>query len=150
MEGWLGLRSLRTLELRVTRQSQTAAALVKWLSSQLDNKSSTVGQLVERIHHASLQPEAAEEGSWLRKQMPAGYGPVFAIVMKEMDLAKKLPSKLHLFHHATSLGGVESLIEWRAMTDPHVDQRLLRVSIGVEGFEDLKRDFEQALAALKK
>ncbi|KAK8925231.1 trans-sulfuration enzyme [Metarhizium anisopliae BRIP 53293] len=150
MEGWLGLRSLRTLELRVTRQSQTAAALVKWLSSQLGDSSTVVGQLVEKLHHASLQPEAAEEGSWLRQQMPAGYGPVFAIVMKDMDLAKKLPSRLRLFHHATSLGGIESLIEWRAMTDPLVDQRLLRVSIGVEGFEDLKRDIEQAFESLKK
>jgi cystathionine beta-lyase/cystathionine gamma-synthase len=35
--------------------------------------------------------------------------------MKERDLARRLPSKLQLFHHATSLGGVESLIEWRTM-----------------------------------
>lgn len=149
MEGWLGLRSLRTLELRVTRQSQTAAALVKWLSGQLGDPSTTVGKLVEKLHHASLQPEAAEKGSWLTKQMPVGYGPVFAIVMKDMEAAKKLPSRLRLFHHATSLGGIESLIEWRAMTDPYVDQRLLRVSIGVEGFEDLKSDFEQAFESLK-
>ncbi|VUC20542.1 unnamed protein product, partial [Clonostachys rosea] len=63
--------------------------------------------------------------------------------------AKKLPSKLQLFHHATSLGGVESLIEWRSMTDPNVDPRLLRVSIGVEGLEDLKQDLQQGFEALK-
>jgi cystathionine gamma-synthase len=45
--------------------------------------------------------------------MPKGYGPVFSIAMKEAVYAKHLPSKLNLFHHATSLGGVESLIEWR-------------------------------------
>lgn len=160
MEGWLGLRSLRTLELRVVRQSQTATALVGWLAEQLKSSSSdssstppsssVTARVVERLHHASLQPEAAEPGSWLQKQMPVGYGPVFAIVMKDVDLARKLPSRLRLLHHATSLGGVESLIEWRALSDPRVDQRLLRVSVGVEALEDLKADFEQAFASLDR
>ncbi|KAG6013328.1 hypothetical protein E4U43_007357 [Claviceps pusilla] len=162
LEGWLGLRSLRTLELRVTRQSQTATALVAWLNGQLkqqqqqqqqqdpDSPGTVVGRVVERLHHASLQPEAADEDSWLRKQMAGGYGPVFAIVMKNVEQAKRLPGRLALFHHATSLGGVESLIEWRAMTDPHVDPRLMRVSIGVESFEDLKADLEQALGSLSR
>ncbi|KAF7549692.1 hypothetical protein G7046_g8264 [Stylonectria norvegica] len=82
--------------------------------------------------------------------MPGGYGPVFSIYLRDPETAKRLPSKLRLFHHATSLGGVESLIEWRAMTDPNVDKRLLRVSIGVEGFEDLKADLLQGLEALQK
>ncbi|KAG5974346.1 hypothetical protein E4U55_008224, partial [Claviceps digitariae] len=165
LEGWLGLRSLRTLELRVTRQSQTATALVAWLDAQLKqhqqqqrqgeedpespgSPGTIVGRVVERLYHASLQPEAADQDSWLRKQMKGGYGPVFAFVMKDVERAKRLPSRLRLFHHATSLGGVESLIEWRAMTDPRVDPRLMRVSIGVESFEDLKADLEQALASL--
>lgn len=150
LEGWLGVRSLRTLELRVTRQSNTATALVAWLAEQKKDPSSAVGELLETIQHASLQKEASEEGSWLRKQMPGGYGPVFAIWLKDGEVAKRLPSKLNLFHHATSLGGVESLIEWRAMTDPKVDKRLLRVSIGVEGLEDLKDDLLQGLEALRK
>ncbi|KAI8719051.1 hypothetical protein NCS52_00685500 [Fusarium sp. LHS14.1] len=150
LEGWLGIRSLRTLELRVLRQSETATALVAWLAEQKKDASSAVGTLVELIQHASLQPEAAVEGSWLRKQMPNGYGPVFSLYLSDGEVAKRLPNKLRLFHHATSLGGVESLIEWRAMTDPNVDKRLLRVSIGVEGLEDLKQDLLQGLEALKK
>lgn len=150
LEGWLGLRSLRTLELRVTRQSQTATALVAWLAEEQANKSSAVGSLIERVQHASLQPEAAQEGSWLRNQMSGGWGPVFALWLRDTEDAKRLPSKLQLFHHATSLGGVESLIEWRAMTDPNVDKKLLRVSIGVEGLEDLKADLKQGLEALSK
>lgn len=149
LEGWLGIRSLRTLELRVTRQSATATALVSWLAGQLGDPSTAIGSLVDRVQHASLQPEAADPGSWLRRQMPVGYGPVFAIWMKDQEAAKKLPSRLRLFHHATSLGGVESLIEWRAMTDPGVDKRLLRVSIGVEALEDLKEDLQQGLDSLK-
>jgi cystathionine beta-lyase/cystathionine gamma-synthase len=150
LEGWLGLRSVRSLELRVKRQSETATALVQWLSSQLKDSSSAVSAVVDKVLHASLQPEASVEGSWLRKQMPSGYGPVFAILMKETELAKRLPSKLHLFHHATSLGGAESLIEWRRMSDNTVDPRLLRVSIGIEGFEDLKEELHNAFEELKK
>lgn len=104
LESWLGMRSLRTLELRVTRQSATATALVSWLHGQLQDSSSTVHRVVEQVHHASLQAEATEEDSWLRKQMPNGYGPVFSITLKDANLAKRLPSKLRLFQHATVLG----------------------------------------------
>ncbi|KAH8170256.1 cys/Met metabolism PLP-dependent enzyme domain-containing protein [Sarocladium implicatum] len=151
-EGWLGIRSLRTLELRVMRQSQTATALVSWLSSIASDKSSQdpIARLIAGVQHASIQPEASEEGSWLRRQMPGGWGPVFSLLMVDEDTARRLPSKLRLFDHATSLGGVESLIEWRAMTDPKVDRRLLRVSVGVEGLEDLKEDLHQGIMSLKK
>ncbi|QYS98845.1 hypothetical protein H0G86_006000 [Trichoderma simmonsii] len=150
LEGWLGMRSLRTLELRVNRQSATATALVSWLAEQAKDDETAAGKTIERIQHASLQPEAAQEGSWLRQQMPNGYGPVFAVTLKNKELAKRLPGKLGLFQHATSLGGVESLVEWRAMTDRTVDQRLLRVSVGVESLEDLKADLQQGLEALLK
>jgi cystathionine beta-lyase/cystathionine gamma-synthase len=55
---------------------------------------------------------------------------------------------LKFFHHATSLGGVESLIEWRRMSDKGVDSRLLRVSVGVEGWEDLKTDLLDGMKSL--
>jgi cystathionine gamma-synthase len=148
LEGWLGIRSLRTLELRVTRQSQTATQLVSWFATELNTPSSVVAATVECVQHASLQPEARMEGSWLRKQMPGGYGPVFAILMRSEALAKRVPSRLRLFHHATSLGGVESMIEWRAILDTTVSKKLLRVSVGVEGLEDLKADFQQAFTSL--
>ncbi|CAK7225640.1 hypothetical protein SBRCBS47491_005959 [Sporothrix bragantina] len=148
LEGWLGVRSMRTLELRVERQSKNAAQLVAWLAAEQKKEGSLVSQVVERIHHASLQPEAADKDSWLNQQMPRGFGPVFSVVLRNETQARRLPSKLELFHHATSLGGVESLIEWRAMTDPHVDRRLLRLSIGVEGWEDIQADLERAFAAL--
>lgn len=153
MEGWLGVRSLRTLEVRVERQSRSATALVSWLAGELrrggeGQGGSPVAATVAGIQHASLQPEAAVEGSWLRRQMPGGWGPVFSITMKDERLARRLPSKLHLFHHATSLGGVESLIEWRAITDMNVAKTLLRVSIGVEDWEDLREDLLQGCQAL--
>lgn len=149
LEGWLGLRSLRTLELRVRRQSETATRIVAWLAGELAAGSgSPVTAAIESIQHASLQPEAAAEDSWLRRQMPGGYGPVFSLVAKTQDIAKRLPSRLRIFQHATSLGGVESLIEWRAMSDNTVDKRLLRVSIGVESFEDLQEDLRRGFEEL--
>ncbi|WYZ42903.1 hypothetical protein EsH8_VI_000602 [Colletotrichum jinshuiense] len=155
MEGWLGVRSMRTLELRVQRQSQSATSLVRWLDDEIRrDPAGVVGSVVAKVQHASLQKEDLEQGDqWLKKQMPGGFGPVFALLLKDAADAKRLPSKMALFHHATSLGGVESLIEWRAMSDSTCDKRLLRVSIGVEGWEDLRDDlvqgFEQ-LAAEKK
>ncbi|AEO65431.1 uncharacterized protein THITE_2112405 [Thermothielavioides terrestris NRRL 8126] len=150
LEGWLGVRSLRTLELRVMRQTENTQHLVDWLVAQKKAGGNIVADLVYKIQHASQQPEASEPDSWLRKQMPNGYGPVFSLWLKSEEHAKRLPSKLFLFHHATSLGGVESLIEWRAMSDTTVDRRLVRVSIGVEGWEDLRDDLLQGLQALDK
>ncbi|KAM0438088.1 hypothetical protein ACHAQK_006819 [Fusarium lateritium] len=149
LEGWLGVRSIRTLELRVERQARSAESLINWLATSAQEPG-PVGEVVAEVQHASLQPEATDETSWLRKQMPNGYGGVFALLMKDKDLAKRLPSNLHLFHHATSLGGVESLIEWRAISDKSIDRRLLRVNIGVEHWEDLKADLLQAFKALRR
>jgi cystathionine beta-lyase/cystathionine gamma-synthase len=155
LEGWLGVRSVRTLELRVKRQSETALRIVDALDGALSGHTVGTGlsqgdveavkAVLAEVKHASLQ---ASDMPWLRKQMPNGYGPVFSIVMKNSEFAKRLPSKLHLFHHATSVGGVESLIEWRTMTDPTVEKTLLRVSIGVEDSRDLLDDLLQALRAL--
>lgn len=151
MEGWLGVRSLRTLELRVLRQSQNATTIVEWLDGLIKGKeeggdAEVVRNSVHKLQHASLQTE--DRKGWLQQQMPNGFGPVFAIWMKTEDMAKRLPSKVDLFHHATSLGGVESLIEWRRMSDNTVDPRVLRVSIGVENVEDLKADLLAAFKAL--
>jgi cystathionine gamma-synthase len=150
LEGWLGVRSIRTFELRVMRQSETTTALVQWLASLQAGEGdkeevAIVQKAVSRVQHASLQKD---DMHWLKKQMPGGYNPVFAIWMSEEKYARCLPSKLHLFHHATSLGGVESLIEWRRMSDSKIDPRVLRVSIGVENVEDLKQDLLSAFKAV--
>lgn len=149
LEGWLGVRSLRTLEVRVQRQSGSCQQLVSWLYGMLEGGQGgeVVREAVDRVRHASLQTEEME---WLRRQMPNGYGPVFAITMKNESLARRLPSKLELFHHATSLGGVESLIEWRAMSDEKVDTRLLRISVGLEYWEDLRDDLMRGFRALRE
>lgn len=156
LEGWLGVRSLRTLELRITKQSQNAQRLVDALDGALTGHTVGTGlsqsdvdiikSVLKKVLHASLQNE--DYKTWLKKQMPNGFGPVFSIVMKTPELARALPSKLHLFNHATSLGGVESLIEWRTMTDDTVGKDLLRISVGIEDDRDLLDDLLQAFRAL--
>lgn len=150
LEGWLGVRSLRTMELRVQRQSTNATNLVSWLDAALNapaggKEADIIKKVVSKVTHASLQ---TNDMSWLKPQMPNGFGPVFSIYTHTSAQARSLPSVLQLFHHATSLGGVESLIEWRRMSDTEVDERLLRVSVGVESWEDLKVDFARGFKLL--
>ena len=152
LEGWLGVRSLRTLELRVMAQSRNAERLVAWVNSCLNSEKSTederiVSAVVYSLQHASLQKD---DMGWIKKQMPNGFGPVFSVWMKEKEMARQLPSKLRLFHHATSLGGVESLSEWRKMSDQGVDDRIVRISVGVENWEDLRDDLIQGFRSLIK
>ena len=152
MESWLGVRSLRTLEVRVQRQSENTSRLVAWLHNALHtpapapgSEAAVIQAVLAEVFHASVQKV---EGDWLQKQMPNGFGPVFSISMRDERTARELPSQLHLFQHATSLGGVESLIEWRTMSDATVDRRLLRISVGLENWEDLKADLTKAFKAL--
>ncbi|QIW98617.1 hypothetical protein AMS68_004135 [Peltaster fructicola] len=152
LEGWLGIRSLRTLELRVKRQSSSTERLVSFIHNAISGRDLSEAAVATKavivgIEHASLQ-EA--DMAWLKRQMPGGFGPVFTMNAKSADLAKQLPSKLELFHHATSLGGVESLIEWRKMSDPTVADTVLRVSVGVEAWEDLRDDIVAACKAIAK
>ncbi|KAJ5167146.1 Pyridoxal phosphate-dependent transferase major region subdomain 2 [Penicillium canariense] len=150
LEGWLGTRSLRTLEVRVQRASENSAKLISWLNGALNSadpvhgsEEAVIQTVLQKIYHASLQDEP-----WLKKQMPNGFGPVFSIILHNETFARALPSKLNLFQHATSLGGVESLIEWRALSDARVDRKLLRISVGLENWEDLKGDILQAFESL--
>lgn len=140
LEGWLGLRSIRTLELRVLRQSDSATRLARWLAG-LRARDPQIAAVVARVSHASLQ----EGEAWLQEQMPSGFGPVFGLHTVRGEQARVLPSRLRWFHHATSLGGVESSVEWRAMTDEFVARTVVRVSIGLEAWEDLRDDLERGL-----
>lgn len=110
-----------------------------------DSEEHSVQAVLGKVFHASLQDE-----QWIRQQMPNGFGPVFSIVLQSEYQARHLPGKLAFFQHATSLGGVESLIEWRTLSDSRVDRRLLRISVGLEDWEGLKNEiFFLFLANLK-
>lgn len=141
LESFLLLRSLRTMDIRVRRQSQNCTELVSYLA----NNSEKFSSVVQEIRHASLQTEA-----FVKQQMPGGFGPVFALILKSEDQCRKVVKNVSFFQHATSLGGVESLIEWRAMSDPTALKTLIRVSVGLENIEDLIADLAGSLEKINK
>lgn len=140
LESFLLLRSLRTFEMRILRQAENARKIVAFL----DENRSKYPRILKRVYHSSLQPER-----FVQKQLAGGHGAVFSIILATVDLAKKLPTKLEYFQHATSLGGVESLIEWRAMSDSEIDPCLVRLSVGCENVDDLINDLDKGLLALE-
>ncbi|KAI5123419.1 hypothetical protein M0805_006124 [Coniferiporia weirii] len=151
LESWLLLRSLRTLHLRVARQSQTATAFAQWLDrlAQIpvgQEWDGVQGGLVKQVHHSSLQARTAD---WaIDKQMEGGWNATFSFLLTKKEHASLMPHIVKYLVPATSLGGVESLIEQRVTADPATDPRLIRISIGVEDLEDLKADFRRAFNLL--
>ena len=87
-----------------------------------------------------------------KRQMVNGFGGMMSLLVKGgADEAKKVASNTRLFVAATSLGGVESLIEHRATVEgPHsvVPKNLLRLSIGIEHCDDLIADLNQSLSRI--
>jgi len=152
LESWLLLRSLRTLHLRVPRQSASATVLAKWLNSLANTPNGETydgipGGVISQVWHSSLQGVDGR-GFDPSKQMQGGWNATFAILLAKPEYALALPHKLKYFVPATSLGGVESLVEHRLQTDPTSDPCLIRLSVGVEDVEDLKADLKQALQKL--
>lgn len=134
LETWLTLRGVRTLALRVRAQSASATRLAEWLAPR-----------VARVWHPS-RPE--HPGHALAARQMRGPGPVLSFELSDEAAAQALPRRLRLFRDATSLGGVESLIEWRRKHDAEAPPALLRVSVGLEDPADLIADLEQGLRAV--
>jgi cystathionine gamma-synthase len=135
---WLAARGLRTLGLRVRAQSATALALARFLESQ---------PAVERVFYPGLASNAGHELA--RRQMHGGFGGLLSFTVKGgFDEARAVAGRLTLFTRATSLGGVESLVEHRKPVEspesPTPDH-LLRVAVGLESVDDLREDLARAL-----
>ena len=135
---WLLLRSLPTLPLRVRQQAASALAVARFLAAD---------RRVERVHYPGLEnhPGHALAG----RQMRGGYGAVVSVqVPGDAARALAVAARTKLFTRATSLGGVESLIEHRASVEGPLSRtppNLLRMSIGLEHEADLVADLDQAL-----
>lgn len=138
LEAWLLLRSLRTLEVRFSRSSETAAKIAESLEAD-------PALNLRRVlyPHLPSHPDYAVA----RRQMALGGG-VLAVECRSEAAAKALPAKLALFKDATSLGGVESLVEWRRKYDADVSPYLVRLSCGLEDPTDLLTDLQNTLRDL--
>jgi cystathionine gamma-synthase len=135
---WLIRRSVTTLSCRVRAQTETAGRLATYLSKH---------QRIERVFYPGL--ETHRNHAIARKQM-GGFGAMLSFCVRGgRDEAFAVAARLKLFVRATSLGGVESLIEHRASIEgPHTvtPENLLRVSVGLEHADDLIGDLDQALS----
>jgi cystathionine gamma-synthase len=144
-EAWLALRGLRTLALRIERSQASAAVLAERLSRHPRIESIRYPGLVSDPGHERAKAQMKSFGSVVCVQLaPAG-------PLNGADTADKLVRALQLWLPATSLGGVESLIERRrrhAAEPVSVPDNLVRLSVGIENVEDLWADLEQALDAL--
>lgn len=138
---WLVLRSLPTLALRVRQQSASALAVAQFLHADRAR--------VARVHYAGLSSHPGHAVA--ARQMQGGFGGVLSFeVPGGRERAMAVAARVELFTRATSLGGVESLIEHRAsMEGPHTTTPagLLRLSIGLEHSDDLVADLDRALDA---
>ncbi|WP_043845522.1 trans-sulfuration enzyme family protein [Crystallibacter crystallopoietes] len=136
-EVWLALRGLRTLALRIERSQATAMALARKLLEH---------PRVEAVRYPGLPGDPGHERA--AAQMD-GFGSIIAITVRGgAAAADAVVDALQLWLPATSLGGVESLIERRRrhVNEPEtVPENLLRLSVGIENAKDLWADLDQAL-----
>ncbi|MFQ5786128.1 MAG: trans-sulfuration enzyme family protein [Alphaproteobacteria bacterium] len=140
-EAWLLLRGMRTLFLRVRAASATAQRIAEHFDDH---------PRVARVLYPGLAGHPGHEIA--ARQMEGGFGGMLSLrIAGGAAAALAVSGAVRVFKRATSLGGVESLVEHRASIEPPdspVPDDLLRLSVGIEDADDLVADLERALAAV--
>ncbi len=143
-DSWLMIRGIKTLAVRMERQQESALKIAQWLSSH---------ERIKAVHYAGLPSHPHYEIS--RKQT-TGFGAMISFETDCESTALRLLESVRVIQYAESLGGVESLITY-PMLQTHADipreareakginERLLRLSVGLESAGDLIEDLKQAL-----
>ena len=140
------LQDVKTLALRLERQQQNARELIEFLSERPE---------VEKIFYAG---NSSEEQAEVQSRQARGIGSVFSLLLKDGGDAQAFARALPIFVNAVSLGGIESLVSLPAHTthgayaQEHrdefgVDDRLVRLAIGIEDVQDLIAALEIGLKA---
>ncbi len=148
-EGYLMLRGLKTLPLRMEAHCEGAAKVAEYLSAH---------PAVQRVHYPGLNTHPGHE---VAKRQMQGYGGLVSLELESKQAAALFLDSLKLFTQAVSLGDVESLATHPASTThqllpPEVRQAhgvtdaLVRLSVGIEDPQDLIADLEQALDQVAK
>jgi cystathionine beta-lyase/cystathionine gamma-synthase len=142
---WLLERGLKTLEVRVQRQNENAMKIAQWCAGQ---------KAFTAVHYPGL--ESHPDHTIAREQMD-GFGGMLAVEVKGGGAAAEhFLRRLQIFAHATSLGGVDSLVcEPRFTSHAHmtpaeraaigIPDGFVRLSVGIENAADLIADLKQAL-----
>ncbi len=149
-DSFLALRSLKTLSIRMKAHAENAMKIALFLETH---------PLVDKVIYPGLKSHPQHE---LAKKQMSGFGGMITFFIKGgMDASRKFLESVKVFALAESLGGVESLIEHPAiMTHASVpaeqrkkigiDDSLIRLSVGIEDFEDLLADLKHAFTQLGK
>ncbi len=144
LDSWLMLRSIKTLGVRIERQAENALALARWFG--------TLPEVTEVLYPGL--PE--HPGYALQKKQASGAGGMISFKVRSAEIAKASLGRLQLIAFAESLGGVETLLTYpiaqthaempaALLARTGLDDKLLRLSVGIEDVEDLKADLQQAL-----
>ena len=135
-EAWLALRGLKTLPLRIVRQSENALAIARHLADH---------PRVRAVHYPGTEPATLDLA---RRQMPSGFGPLLSFELDgTADDADAAVAAARLIAPATSFGGVESTWERRARwaSEKSAPPSLIRMSAGIESIGDLLADIDRSL-----
>jgi cystathionine gamma-lyase len=146
IDAWLVLRSTKTLALRMEKHNENASKIAEHLESNCKNK-------IAKIYYPGLKSHPQHE---LAKKQMRGFGGIISIDLGSLDKAVKFFNRLKLFARAESLGAVESLVcHPVSMTHASVPKQerekfgltdgLIRLSVGIEDYDDLLEDILQAL-----
>jgi cystathionine gamma-synthase len=128
---WLLVRGLKTLGVRVPRQSATALELARRLSEH---------PAVQTVRYPGLGPDP------VAARYTDAFGPILSFDVADGDVAARVEQSLQLIENATSLGGTATTLEGRFRWEgDRVPTGLLRLSAGLEAIDDLWADLEQAL-----
>jgi cystathionine gamma-synthase len=142
-DSWLTIRGMKTLTIRMDRQQENAEGIATWLQAH---------PKVGKVYYPGLP---GHPGHQIMKERGKGFGAMIALEVTEPQLVEQLLMKTRLISFAESLGGVESLITFpqvqtHADIDPEtlerlgINNRLLRLSVGIEDKDDLIADLAQA------
>ncbi|VYT67263.1 aminotransferase class I/II-fold pyridoxal phosphate-dependent enzyme [Clostridium tertium] len=143
-DSWLLLRGLKTLSIRLDKSQENAIIIANYLKRN---------ENIEKVYYVGLEDH---EGYDVNIVQSTGYGLMISFKVKKTSLVAKLLKKLEVISFAESLGGVETLITY-PYTQTHidmpnelkerlgVDEKLLRLSVGIENINDLLDDLKSVL-----
>lgn len=143
-DSWLLIRGLKTLALRMERHNSNASAVARWLQTH---------PKVTKVYYPGLP---GHPGKGVHDYQASGYGGMLSFSVADARLVPEVLKKVKLVNFAESLGGVESLITYPAVQTHAdipaelrdalgIDDKLLRLSVGIEDVSDIIEDLAQAL-----
>ena len=149
MDSWLILRGIKTLSLRMERHNQNAKVVAQWLRNH---------PKVQKVYYSGFEDH---ENYSVSVSQSTGFGGMISFEVDRLESAKNLLSNVKMILFAESLGGVESLITY-PLTQTHestppdvreklgINERLIRISVGIEDVNDIIADLEQAFGGMEE